>query len=65
MVPDVKIENRTPGKIIFLENNQPTIVCGKGLIKIEKAHYLNNNNEVIFNKFRTRLKWKSHLINLI
>jgi methionyl-tRNA formyltransferase len=55
-VPDVKIENRTPGKIIFLENNQPTIVCGKGLIKIEKAHYLNNNNEVIFNKFRTRLK---------
>jgi methionyl-tRNA formyltransferase len=56
MVPDVKIENRTPGKIIFLENNQPTIVCGKGLIKIEKAHYLNNNNEVIFNKFRTRLK---------
>ncbi|MCA1965407.1 MAG: hypothetical protein LDL23_02025 [Flavobacterium sp.] len=55
-IPDVKIENRTPGKIIFLDNNQPTIVCGKGLLKIEKAHYLDNGNEVVFNKFRTRLK---------
>ncbi len=56
MVSDVKIENRTPGKILFLENNQPSIVCGNGLIKIEKARYLNNGQEVIFNKFRTRLK---------
>lgn len=55
-IPDVKIENRTPGKIIFLDNNQPTIVCGKGLLKIVKAHYLDNGNEVVFNKFRTRLK---------
>lgn len=55
-IPDVKIENRTPGKIIFLDNNQPTIVCGKGLLKIKKAHYLDNGNEVVFNKFRTRLK---------
>ncbi len=55
-IPDVKIENRTPGKIIFLDNNQPTIVCGKGLLKIEKAHYLDNGNDVVFNKFRTRLK---------
>lgn len=53
---DVTIENRTPGKILFLDNNQPTIVCGRGLIKIEKAHYLDNNEIVIFNKFRTRLK---------
>lgn len=55
-VPDVKIENRTPGKIMFLDNNQPTIVCGKGLLKIEKAHYLDNGNDVVFSKFRTRLK---------
>lgn len=55
-IPDVKIENRTPGKIIFLDNNKPTIVCGKGLLKIVKAHYLDNGDEVAFNKFRTRLK---------
>jgi len=55
-LPDVKIENRTPGKVMFLESNQPTIVCGNGLIKIEKAHYLDNGNDVIFNKFRIRLK---------
>lgn len=53
---DVKIENRTSGKILFLDNNQPTIVCGNGLIKIEKAHYLENGEEVNFKKFRTRLK---------
>lgn len=55
-LPDVKIENRTPGKILFLENNQPIVVCGKGLLKIEKTYYLNDRNNVVFNKFRTRLK---------
>lgn len=56
VVTDVTIENRTPGKILFLEDNQPTIVCGKGLLKIEKAYYLDDKNNVVFNKFRTRLK---------
>ncbi len=55
-IPDVKIENRTPGKIIFLFNNQPTIVCGVGLLKIQRAHYLENGNEVVFYKLRTRLR---------
>lgn len=53
-VNDVHIENRTPGKIIFLKNNCPTIVCGKGLVKIVKA-IVNNDKEVIFNKFRVKL----------
>jgi methionyl-tRNA formyltransferase len=56
VLEDVKIENRTPGKLLFLEDNKPTIVCGEGLIRIEKAHYLENQTNVIFNKFRTRLK---------
>ena len=33
-VPDLLIENRKPGKIIFIENEKPVIVCGKGLLKI-------------------------------
>ncbi len=31
---DLVIENRAPGKIIFIENGKPVVVCGKGLIKI-------------------------------
>jgi len=33
---DIKIENRISGKIIFLKDNHPIVVCGKGLLKIEK-----------------------------
>ena len=36
-LPDVKIENRTPGKIIFLEEGQPVVVCGQGLLKLRRA----------------------------
>jgi methionyl-tRNA formyltransferase len=32
--PDVRIENRIPGKVIFVENGTPTVVCGDGLLKI-------------------------------
>ena len=31
---DVKIENRIPGKIIFMDENYPVIVCGRGLMKL-------------------------------
>lgn len=32
---DVVIENRTPGKIIFLKDSFPIVVCGQGLVKIK------------------------------
>lgn len=56
-VNDVSIENRTPGKIIFWDGEWPTIVCGKGLIKLldcevlapERARFKRVN-------FRTRFK---------
>ena len=31
---DVKIENRTPGKVITLESGLPVVVCGTGLIAL-------------------------------
>lgn len=34
IVKDVVIENRTPGKVIFVENDHPIVVCGQGLLKI-------------------------------
>jgi len=33
-LPDVVIENRKPGKIIFIEKEKPVVVCGSGLLKI-------------------------------
>jgi methionyl-tRNA formyltransferase len=32
--PDVRIENRTPGKVLFLEEGRPVVVCGDGLVAI-------------------------------
>lgn len=31
---DVNIENRSPGKVIFVEANLPVIVCGTGLLQL-------------------------------
>jgi methionyl-tRNA formyltransferase len=33
-VEDVQIENRVPGKVIFVRDSFPVVVCGEGLIKI-------------------------------
>ncbi len=34
-VDDVHIPLRQPGKVIWFDNHQPVVVCGKGLLKIE------------------------------
>jgi methionyl-tRNA formyltransferase len=31
---DVIVENRTPGKVIFIKDSLPVVVCGQGLVKI-------------------------------
>ena len=54
-VNDVRIENRTPGKIIFLNNGCPVVVCGFGLLRILAGYYEDNRSELIpFAKFRSR-----------
>lgn len=52
---DVRIVNRQVGKVIFIKNGHPVIVCGKGLIKITKALNEDGSNALPFKKFRTRL----------
>lgn len=37
VVPDLRFENRSAGKIWSLANGTPVIVCGKGMLKIERA----------------------------
>jgi len=53
---DVQIINRDAGKVIFVRNQFPVIVCGKGLLKITKAIDDKTGKSVLpFKKFRTRL----------
>lgn len=54
---DVKIENRTVGKVIFVENGKPLVVCGKGLLKIEEAFIEKTKESLLpLKKFRTQFK---------
>lgn len=55
--PDVIIENRTPGKVIFLADNFPVIVCGQGLLKLTNVTTECGDSSVLpFKNFRVRLK---------
>ena len=54
---DVKIENRTPGKVIFLIDAKPIVVCGKGLIKInEMVDDQTRQSLLPMSKFRSRFE---------
>lgn len=55
LVPDVIIENRTPGKLIFMKEGFPVIVCGKGLLKITEAYFEEGKSALPLPSFRTRL----------
>ncbi|MFC9711217.1 formyltransferase family protein [Paenibacillus sp. NPDC056933] len=57
VIEDVTIENRTPGKVIFMEDGIPIIVCGKGLIKILSIVDEETKEELIpLKKYRVRFK---------
>lgn len=50
---DLNISNRTAGKVIFIKEGMPHVVCGSGILKIEKM--LDDNGQpVILNKMRVR-----------
>lgn len=56
VIDDVIIENRTSGKVIFIKDGYPVIVCGKGLLMIKSAYYTDNNESFIpLKKFRVKL----------
>lgn len=56
LVADVKIENRDPGKVIFMKDGYPTIVCGSGLLKITKMETEDGVSCLPMNKFRVWFK---------
>ena len=53
---DLIIANRTPGKILFMKENEPVVVCAKGLLKIKTAVDAATEQKVFFQKFRSRFK---------
>jgi len=32
--PDIQIEVRQPGKIVFMREGSPIVVCGRGLLRV-------------------------------
>lgn len=53
--PDVQIINRDCGKVIFMRDNHPVVVCGEGLLKIKHAVHENNSTSIFpLQQFRIR-----------
>lgn len=54
---DVEIENRTVGKVIFVKENCPIIVCGKGLLRLTAAKNVKTKENILpLSKFRLKFK---------
>ena len=54
---DVKIENRVPGKIIFLKNGNPVVVCGDGLLLVASIiEETSRKSFLTINKIRIQFK---------
>lgn len=54
IMKDVKIENRHVGKVIFMEEGLPVVVCGSGLLKILAISDDHSHNSLLpLKKFRT------------
>ncbi|MDO4725993.1 MAG: formyltransferase family protein [Porphyromonadaceae bacterium] len=52
---DIMVENRTPGKVIFVEEGYPIVICGKGLLKITQMVSKRDKTSLLpLKQFRTR-----------
>lgn len=52
--PDVVIENRVPGKVLFVSNHQPVVVCGSGLLRLIKVVDATETSILPLKQFRSR-----------
>lgn len=53
IVDDLNIVNRTPGKIWLIEKNMPIVLCGRGLLQIIEATYM-DGTPIRFTSIRQR-----------
>ena len=54
--PDVTIENRTPGKVLFVRAGQPVVVCGTGLLRLTALHTNDGGEALPLARFRARFE---------
>jgi len=54
--PDVEIANRDAGKVLFISENKPVVICGVGLLRIDVAVDDDGQSALPFKNFRARLK---------
>jgi methionyl-tRNA formyltransferase len=59
-LPDLNFENRTPGKIWSLESGRPIVVCGSGLVRLERCRAA-DGAEFVFRRLRSRLGAGKHV----
>jgi methionyl-tRNA formyltransferase len=52
--PDVRIEDRAVGKVIFVRDGQPVVVCGTGLLRITQMTSPDGRPLLPLKKFRSR-----------
>ncbi len=53
---DVEIANRDVGKVLFVDEQKPVIICGSGLLRIMAATDDEGRDVLPFKKFRSRLR---------
>lgn len=53
---DVRVENRCPGKLLFMHDGCPVIVCGKGMLKITKLETDDGESCLPMKKYRICFK---------
>ncbi|MGY3089650.1 methionyl-tRNA formyltransferase [Hymenobacter sp. UYAg731] len=54
--PDVRIENRTPGKVLFVRAGQPVVVCGTGLLRLTALRTSAGAEGLPLARFRSRFE---------
>jgi methionyl-tRNA formyltransferase len=54
--PDVRIEDRAVGKVIFVREGKPVVVCGSGLLRITRMTSLDGTALLPLKKFRSRFQ---------
>ena len=54
VLPDVRIENRAPGKVLRIAGGCPVVVCGSGLLKLVELRRDSGASVLPWSKVRTR-----------
>ena len=54
--PDVRIENRMPGKVLFVRAGQPVVVCGTGLLRLTALRTSAGGEALPLARFRSRFE---------